>query len=173
MNSKYRYYYNGTFKSVLNSIGFEFDLNENAPEGISGYGDNIDGVYSRYFQLSAISYTLSTKPLFGLGSGCEQRGDIQYFYKGKWRQGWGYDLGIVEIICSEGLLGFLGYFSLFLSFFVSLLKNKKILPIYRTEFVLCFLLVLAYLLCLLSTVNMPYFLFFITAYIFSHKKTNI
>jgi hypothetical protein len=162
-----RYFYSGTGKSILNLAGFDFDLNANSPDGISGYGDNSDAAYSRTFQLSAIDYTLSINPLFGLGSGCENRGDIQYLYNGKWRQGTGFDLGLVEIICSEGLIGLLGYLSLFLFFVIAIinLKSSKTICTHM-QLDLALLLVLSYILCIFSTSNMPHFLTLITVILF-------
>lgn len=167
VNESCRYYYSGTGKSILNLAGFDFDLNANAPDGTNGYGDNSDAVYSRTFQLSAIDYTLSVTPLFGLGSGCENRGDIQYLYNGKWRQGNGFDLGIVEIICSEGLIGLLGYLSLFLFFVIAIinLKSSKTICTHM-QLDLALLLVLSYILCIFSTSNMPHFLTLITVILF-------
>ena len=167
-NESARYFYSGTAKSLLNTFGFDFDLNANAPTGVSGYGDNEDGTYSRLFQISAIDYTLKTKPFFGLGSGCESRGDIRYNYKGVLKPGYGFDVGIVQVICSEGLFGMIGYCSLFISLFIVLFKaiNKQRFSIENSIF---FLLIISYLLCTLSTSNMPFFLTTISVMLYTRN----
>ena len=165
----YRYFYLGTLKSLLNVIGFNFDLNANAPNGTGGYGTNELGVGSRTFQFSGIKYALSQNPLFGLGTGCQIRGDIQYFYLGKWRAIRTIDMGIVEILCSEGIIGLIGYaflFSFIILVLIQIIKQKTIL---KDELVMIILMVLSYLLSTLSTSNMMPFLILICSY-FVNKK---
>lgn len=160
------YYYTGTVKSLLNEAGFHFDLNKDAPEGVEGYGGNgkLDksGTYSRTFQFSGINYALSKNPLFGLGSGAQNRGDVYYYYLGHWLQINTYDVGYVEIFVDEGIIGFLGYIILLmylmiknLQLYVMNRKNKQ------TPFYFLFLLPISYLLCMLSTANMFSFLMLI------------
>ncbi len=105
-----KYYYDTTVKSLLNAVGFDFDLNEGAPEGSGGYGTNAkEGNASRLSQFSGIEYTVSVNPLFGLGAGADRRGDIYYKWNGKWRKSHTYDVGYVGIISDEGLIGALGF----------------------------------------------------------------
>ena len=169
INGKYKYYYEASGKAALNLIGFNFDLNEGALDNSMIFGDNIEGMYSRSFQFSAIEYTLGVNPFFGLGSGCENRGDLQYLYNGTWRQGWGYDLGIVEIVCSEGLVGLLGYILLLVWYIISLIKLilKRKTPTEKLH-LLC-MLGIAYMLCLFSTANLYSFLILIVIFLLIEK----
>ncbi len=166
----YRYFYTGTIKSLLNVVGFNFDLNANAPSGVDGYGTNELGVESRTFQFSGIKYALSVSPLFGLGTGCQVRGDIIYYYLGQWRSIRSIDMGIVEIICSEGLIGLIGYVLLFafIGFILFQLFIKK--AVAREELVMATLMVLAYLLSTLSTTNIVPYLMLICAYFINKKE---
>ncbi len=152
VNENLRYFYTGNLKSVLNEIGFDFDLNEGAPPGTKGFGTNPDGTTSRLRQLTGIYYTATVNPLFGLGSAAQRRGDVKYAWKGvhgiKFCPGYAYDLGLVEIFCDEGLIGLLGICSLIL-FMIIRAKGKK----YAKLAIAC------YLLTTLSTGNMYYFLF--------------
>ena len=157
-SKKLNYFYTGTLKSVLNEVGFDFDLDEGAPETVEGYGENKDGTYSRIRQLTGIVYTLHENPLFGLGAGAQIRKDIKYIKNGEWRASGTYDMGIVQIVADEGLIGLIGYVCLI----VFLINEIKVIYYYErktAEFLS--LLVLAYLLSTLSTANMDNFLMFI------------
>lgn len=168
----YHYFYSGTIKSLLNVIGFNFDLNANAPSGTGGYGLNELGVVSRTFQFSGIKYALSINPWFGLGTGCQIRGDIQYYYFGQWREIHTIDMGIVEVLCSEGIIGLIGYSLMFIFIILVLVQllNKK--TVSRDELVMIVLMVLTYLLSTLSTTNMIPYLILICSY-FVNKKDAI
>lgn len=172
ISNKLNYYYSATIKSVFNLVGFNFDLNAGAPEGVDGYGNNVDGVYSRTFQLSAIEDVLSKNPLFGFGSGCEKRGDLLYLYGDEYYQGFGYDLGIVEVICSEGLIGLLAFIFLFLWAIQTLFKVIRITTIKSKESKLSIFLLLTYLLSTLSTMNMYSFLILIIALLLHYYSIN-
>ena len=171
ISPNFHYYYEGTAKSILNAVGFEFNLNEGAPAGVAGYGLNeINPIHSRTGQLSAIPYTLSVNPIFGLGSGCQNRGQVMFYNNTTWIYVRTLDIGIVEIICTEGILGLLGYISLFLCLLIvikeKLLNKNK--PVAFTQLT-CFL-VISYFLCILSTVNMPSYLTLIIAIAFYNNK---
>ena len=142
-----KYFYVGSIKSVLNEFGFDFDLSEGAPEGVTGFGSNPEGTTSRARQLSGIYYTARINPLFGLGSGAQNRGDVRYSWHGGWHLVKSYDLGIVEIFCDEGLCGLIGVCSILL---FMVLKSK------RKEF--SKLLIFSYILSTISTANMYDFL---------------
>lgn len=158
INPEYRYFYTGTIKSLLNEIGFNFDLNEGAPTGIYGFGINGEnGTLSRLSQLSGIYYTLTQNPIFGLGSGALNRKEMRYFAYNKWQFINTYDLGLVEIISEEGILGLLGFLSLFISIFVTIRRESPSKAYSRIVFIEA----VAYLLCTLSTANMTSFLFMI------------
>lgn len=144
-----RYYYAGTGKSLLNEVGFNFDLSADAPEGSDGFGTNsVRGSVSRTQQLTGLLYTSRINPLFGLGSGAQVRDAVQYYWNNKWHIVNSYDLGLVEIYCDEGILGIVGIL-LLLAHLALLSKRKPLLQ----------LLLITYLLTTLNTVNMFPFLF--------------
>jgi len=153
ISPRYMHYYIGSGKSLLNEVGFEFDLDEDTPNGTVSYGANQDGTYSRVAQFSGIKYSLGINPLFGLGSGAQNRGDIKYFYKGKWRSFKTFDVGYVEVLCSEGIIGFVGYVLLFVSLIYMVLKKSE-----KQIKSLNIIMIITYLMCLLATINMYSFL---------------
>ncbi len=165
-SEKLSYYYTGTAKAVLNAFGFEFDLNESVPEGMGEYGSNAKGALSRMAQLTGIKYVLETEPVFGLGRGCQIRGDVYYFYEGEWSRFKTMDMGIVEVVCAEGLTGTLAYALLFVSFLLILFKQRKNKNT-ALDFTTYCLLAFTYLLSTLSTVNMTTYLMLIAALLFS------
>ncbi len=155
INSRARFFYSGTAKSLLNEVGYNFDLSEGLPDGVEGYGGNEDsGTYSRIFQLSGITYTLKENPLFGLGAGAQTRGAIHYMWKGFWNAYYTYDVGYVAFIGDEGIIGFLGNMVLMVGIIIVCFRgiiyrqNKKI------YFGLLFTFI-AYYLCLAFTDEMP------------------
>lgn len=78
------------------------------------YGLNEGGGYSRLRQLTGIQWTLTQKPWFGFGSNAHMAGLISYQYiKGVWQVSQTFDVGIVAVICSYGIVGFLGHIALF------------------------------------------------------------
>lgn len=166
INPNLQYFYIGTSKSLLNEVGFDFDLSEGAPDGVKGYGGNsgsdysfTGGVGSRRAQLSGIEYTLARKPLFGFGSGALLRQEVQYNFGGYWKPVHAIDVGIVEILVYEGIVGLIGYISIF----IFLLFNKKAtLKNIQSRFY--YLAIFCYLLSTLSTANMVSFLFFYALY---------
>ena len=152
------YYYSGTVKSLLNEVGFNYDLSEDAPSEGSGYGNNQSGgSVSRIRQFTGIEYALSQNPLFGLGSGAQVRKQVKYFMFGDWYEVPTIDVGLVEILMTEGITGFIGYCCLILAVIIVLIR-KKTCPSQR----FCSLLAFSYLLCTLSTANMPEFMMVIT-----------
>ncbi|WP_155831913.1 O-antigen ligase family protein [Butyrivibrio sp. WCD2001] len=152
-----KYYYEGTAKSLLNEAGFNYDLNEDSPDSTVGYGGNsTGGVLSRSSQFSGIGYALSKNPLFGLGSGAQMRKEVMYKWQGHWYNYSTIDVGLVEIFVSEGIIGFLAYCILIFFWFFIMLKCLKVS---KTTSTYTFSLILpSYLLCTLSTINMPSFL---------------
>ena len=154
-NPYFRYFYIGTGKSILNEVGFDFDLNEGAPEGIDGYGANDKaassiqgGTGSRKVQLTSIGYTLQKAPLFGFGAGAIDRKELKCYFAGEWRPYPAIDVGIVEAITYEGILGLIGVTLAIVSMFLLARGNKDRL-----------ILSIVYLLTTLNTVNMYAFLF--------------
>lgn len=148
-----RYFYLGTFKSVLNEFGFNFDLNANLPDGVSGYGANsVDATQSRIFQFSGIIYALKTNPLFGIGAGADQRNEIMYYSKGIWKNVPTFDIGYVEIIMTEGLIGFCGYILLFYFLIRNAFSKDHENSSYSKAVIIQ--LITTYLLCMFSSANM-------------------
>lgn len=147
-----RYYYVGSGKAVLNEVGFDFDLSEGAPDGVKGFGVNVNGSVSRTRQFTGMYYVAKINPLFGLGSGAQVRHQVQYYWqspegKNAWIIASQYDVGLVEIFCDEGLIGLMGIcFLIFYMYRMS--KGNKFL-------VLC---IICYLLSTLGTGNMYNFL---------------
>ena len=169
ISQKYQHYYKSFGKSLLNVIGFDYNLDEEASENVAQFGSNKNGTMSRAAQFSGISYVAGINPVWGLGSGAQTRGDIQYFYKGMWRHVFTYDVGYVEVFCDEGLWGWFGYLSLFISLFIVLLSKRYI----KKDSCLSQYLIVStviYLLCLLSSSNMSYFLFTFVVLIISSSK---
>lgn len=146
-NPYYKYFYTGSVKSVLNEVGFDFDLDEGAPDESVGFGKNLSGSTSRTQQFTGLLYTARVNPIFGLGSGAQTREEIQYFTKGQWRRWDTYDLGIVEIFGDEGILGLIGVTLLLLALIISAPKNRYI-----------HMMCLVYILTTLNTKNMYRFL---------------
>ncbi|MCR5671224.1 MAG: hypothetical protein K6G10_09480 [Butyrivibrio sp.] len=168
VSPKLKYYYDGTAKSLLNVVGFKFDLNKGAPEGVSGYGHNSrSGVTSRLYQFSGITYAMGINPLFGLGAGAQNRGEIMYYdrYVSQWKYYSTYDVGYVAAICDEGIIGAAGYACLYagitLFFFIALLKEKdeKKKDILKMFFMINGL----YLICLFLAINRLSMYFFLNA----------
>ena len=160
INPVYEYFYTGTVKSALNEIGFDFDLESGAPEGIGGFGENDDyGSGSRLAQFSGIAYTMTQNPMFGLGSKPLKREAVYYYSFDNWHVASAFDVGLVEVICSEGLLGLIAHIMLFAALLLIYFKrnNKTGLSFYQYGF----LSVCTYLLCMLCTANMYHFLFLI------------
>ena len=154
-NPYFRYFYIGTGKSILNEVGFDFDLNEGAPEGIDGYGANDKaagsiqgGTGSRKVQLTSIGYTLQKEPFLGFGAGAIDRKELKCYIAGEWRPYPAIDVGIVEAVTYEGILGLIGVTLAIVSMFLLARGNKDRL-----------ILGIVYLLTTLNTVNMYAFLF--------------
>ncbi|WP_034451996.1 O-antigen ligase family protein [Butyrivibrio sp. AE2032] len=157
-----RYFYEGTGKSILNEFGYNFDLDEGAPDGVEGYGGNdgvstgYGGTASRTRQFTGIIYTLQTNPLFGLGSGAQVRKDVRYLRNGKWVPSVTYDVGYVEIACDEGLLGIIAF--VLLSLYIVIIGKGIKVHLLKRNLALSFI---TYAICMLSSANMFHFLFFL------------
>ena len=152
------YFYVGTGKSVLNEVGFDFDLNEGAPENTKGFGNNKNGGVSRTRQFTAISSVMKENPLFGYGAGATGRKQVKYFWhhsdgRDEWITATSYDVGIVETVCEEGLFGLLGVCCL-IFFLIANSRGNKYLKI----------AVACYLLSTLSSGNMYPFLMLYTVF---------
>ncbi len=152
-NKNLSYYYSTSGKAILNTIGFDFDLNSGAPNGIKGYGRNEDGNMSRLVQLSGLKYAASVNPLFGLGSKAQIRNEVCYYMNGRWKFFSTYDLGYVQEFMDEGIIGSIGFICLFIALFY-LSSSKKCGD---ARYFLTISLV-SYLICMLGTANMYYYL---------------
>ena len=170
-SEKLNYYYTGTVKSVLNEVGFNFDLTEDAPEGVNGYGGNTYGSTSRIVQFSGMKYTVEQNPLFGLGAGALNRDAVQYFSQNHWHVTHTYDVGYVQIFCDEGLIGFSGYILLFIALILAILKTANIKKADINQRYKLFF-VATYLLCMLSTANMFSYLMVLIIICFEYKYTD-
>lgn len=161
-----RYYYTTTGKALLNTVGFDFDLNEGAPNGVKGFGPNLDGNMSRIVQLSGIKYAASVNPLFGLGSKAQMRREVSYYYKGQWRFFSTYDIGYVQVFMDEGLIGSLGFVCLFAALFI-LASSKKA----GKEKSFLIVSLISYLMCMLGTANIYYCLWTIAIVIIAVHRS--
>ncbi len=164
-------YYLGTVKGVLNEVGFNFEMEKEDHDGVAGYGENIGyGSGSRLAQFTGMYYTLRTNPVFGLGARSNDRKVIRYYSEDHWHPSNTFDVGFVEIFCNEGFVGFTGYIMLLIWLFLLLLKGRK--ADNSTAFRTIALLFPAYLLAMLSTINMyPYlFLMALIFYILFDEK---
>ncbi|MDC7280513.1 O-antigen ligase family protein [Butyrivibrio fibrisolvens] len=146
------FYYSATAKSVLNEVGFNFDVNEGAPNESMKISMTGRGSTPRIVQLSGIYYTALHHPIFGFGAGAQNRDDLKYYFYQKWQTIHTFDNGLVEIFCSEGIIGTLALASLLIFITLNLHKRK----FYLLSFI-------AYLLTTISTINLFTFLFFIIA----------
>lgn len=149
LDKNLHYYYWGTAISLARETGLNTEQSEESLEKIVEYGENKNGAASRKKQLYSLYYVANKNPLFGMGSGAQVRGDIQYYRDGIWKTSHTYDLGIVEIFDDEGIIGTLGVTCLII-FMIILAMHSH----YKS------LSILAYLLSTLSTVNMFSYLFF-------------
>ena len=149
-DSRLSYYYSGTAKSLLNEVGFNFDLDSGAPESTSGYGRNTEGSESRTRQFTGIYYVSVRHPIVGMGSGAQTRGQVEYYWDNTWYAVTTYDVGLVEIFCDEGILGLLGVISLLIFMFLDSLKPRN------AFYLLC---IITYLMSTLSSINMFEYLF--------------
>lgn len=161
INPNCRYFYTATAKSVLNEFGCNYDLDEDAPEGVDGYGKNAGkngsgGINSRTRQFSGITYAMKRNCLFGMGSGAANRNSVYYYINNRWYPYSTIDIALVEILYCEGALGLFAYFLLFCYIAISLIKVRKKQP--ADLYISIILYFLSYLLCTLSTANMFSFL---------------
>ena len=117
------------------------------------YGENAAGTRSRLVQLTGILWTLARKPIFGFGSNAHMRGLIRFrFSNGEWWPTKTFDIAIVSIICQYGIVGFVGFVSLYGSLLKTMLSKK-----HRKDPLMGFLALsfVTYLLCLLSISSLP------------------
>ncbi len=148
-----QYYYVGTIKSLLNEIGFRFNLSAGAPNGVDGYGINGGtGFFSRLFQLSGIEYTLRQHPFVGLGAEAQNRWAIMYKWIKDWHNYNTYDIGYVAFIGDEGLIGFAGNMFLLIVLVFKCFRNKK--KYMSTEQGFLGICIITYMICLLFTNGM-------------------
>lgn len=121
---------------------------EDSEEKDLSFGENPDGFGSRFLQLSGIVYTLRLNPILGLGPNAPANGLVAYlFTNNQWVYLKTVDVNVVAIICQYGLVGLLGFLSLYGSLGITFLRKK-----YRDDPLmhhLCLAFV-CYMLCLLS-----------------------
>jgi len=103
-------------------------------------------------QLSGIQWTLEHKPVFGFGPGAQNRYEIYYeFAEDQWWATGSVDVGIVSVIAQYGIVGMMGYLSLYLSVLITLLRKKMWEDKLMMTFFFCFASIV---LCLLSVAEM-------------------
>ena len=163
ISPKLNYFYVGNAKSLLNEVGFEFDLKQDTPTDLTGFGDNRYGAASRTRHFTGIYYVAKINPFFGMGSDAVSRKVIKYYWHAdegidRWNTANVYDVGIVEIFCDEGIIGLLGFIFLFSFMYVKTRKQK-----YKRYTIFC------YLLCTLGTKNMYSFLMLFLVLIINYK----
>jgi len=84
------------------------------PQIDTSFGENPDGLRSRFIQLSGITYTLGISPVNGLGPNAHMEGRVAYQYKtGRWAYLKTVDVNIVAIVVQYGILGLLGFAALY------------------------------------------------------------
>lgn len=165
------YYYTGTGKSLLNIVGFDFDLSSNAPKNSGGYGLNeTTATYSRVYQFSGAKNAIEKNPLFGLGAGCVERGEFITTWQEHTGANKSVDSALVEIIIYEGLLGLFAYVLLYVFFIMSCIK-RRIEPIHNHEDRVLFLILLSYTITLTVTTTMPR-LFGLIMFLFIYNINN-
>ena len=121
---------------------------ETKPQIDTSFGENPDGLRSRFIQLSGITYTLGISPMNGLGPNAHMEGRVAYEYKtGKWVNLKTVDVNVVAIVIQYGLVGLLGFVALYGSLaWTFLRKDHRSDPLMHH----LFLAFLCYLLCSLS-----------------------
>ena len=142
----------GIFKSVLNALGFSFEL--------ENYGINQNGTYSRVMQLSVVTWVMLHNPLFGMGPNAQTRGVIKFFdERGLWVPSNTYDVGYMQILGDLGIVGAIAYLILYVSLLKLTFKedDKGDISNMNRAFKWCFV---GYLLSMLSiaTVNNVFWL---------------
>lgn len=148
----------GIFYSLVNMV---FPDTYSMDSFVTSYGENPYGVLSRSVQLTGIPWTLSQKPLFGFGSNAHIRGLISFQWApGSWIQTGTFDVGLVAIICQYGLIGLLGYTSLFGTLTLTVLSKKNRQDPLMRSLALAFV---TYLVCLLTIASLDKMLWVLIA----------
>lgn len=106
-------------KTVLNIMGFNFEIS-------SEYGTNISGLDSRTIQLSGILWLFENKAfMFGLGSSAHIRGLVSYYWKSSgWQVVPSIDVGYVGWFLEYGIIGAVGNIFLFGKLIMHTIKNS-------------------------------------------------
>lgn len=121
---------------------------ETKPQIDTSFGENPDGLRSRFIQLSGITYTLERSPLNGLGPNAHMEGRVAYQYKtGKWAHLKTVDVNVVAIVIQYGLIGLLGFVALYGSLGWTFLRKAHRGDPLMHHLLLAFI---GYLLCSLS-----------------------
>ena len=165
LSPQFETYYMGTARALLNEVGLDFEM-EGEEEFKETFGPNANGTLSRKAQLYGIPYVAGINFLFGLGSGAQNRGEICYYFHGEWKACYTYDIGFVQTFADEGLLGWIGYGSLFVALFVICARRYSNSKAYR-YFALG---LIAYLFCMLASANMQSILLMYTSFIITMNK---
>lgn len=112
------------------------------------FGENPNGLLSRFIQLSGITYTLEREPLFGLGPNAHMEGKVAYMYApGKWAHLTTVDVNVVSIVCQYGLIGLAAFLFLYMGIGFLILRRPYCGDPLMRYLMLSFI---SYMLCLLS-----------------------
>lgn len=112
------------------------------------FGENAGGLASRLDQLTGIRFTAERSPLLGFGPNAFAKLLVAYmYYPGVWSHVATVDVNLVAIIGQYGLIGLVGFLSLYSSLGISFLRKK-----YRKDSLMqyLFLSYSCYMLCLFS-----------------------
>lgn len=111
-----------------------FDLIKSTINGMIGHSSSADNfgenganaLASRLEQFSGIIWQYKQGVLpFGFGSDCHARGLVYYFHEGCWIQSGTFDVGYVAYMMEYGIIGVLGYISLFVYLFIFTFRRAE------------------------------------------------
>ena len=173
INPKLFYYYEGFFISNAKVLGIEIESDNDDDVPYESTEGNVRAVSSRTYQFSGIKYAMNINPLFGLGNGSLQNGDVYYYSFNEWRPSSTFDVGLVEILVTEGIIGLIGHIALLL-FMLTILIQKKLYNNMPLELFSIFILwPVTYLISTLSTANLYKFLIVIVMYFLFYDSFSI
>ena len=90
------------------------------------FGNNTAGLASRLGQFSGFLWTIQQNCfLFGFGSNCHVRGLVRYYSGTRWNTIRSFDVGYVAQFMQYGIIGFIGYLSLFIYLIKSSGRGSK------------------------------------------------
>ena len=153
--------------SIFNSLVQVFNNNML----VSNYGENAEGLSSRVIQLTGIQWVLQNHPIFGFGANANGRGLVRYLADGVWKDSSTYDIGYVEFIMEEGIVGFVAQVLLLIALVIQSFKksDKSNSANFNNALFYCFL---AYTLSLTSAVGLESVYWILIALFVSFNNLN-